>query len=520
MKHSLQPLPIGVQSFEKIITGNYLYVDKTEFIYNLIQNGQYYFFARPRRFGKSLLVSTLKEIFLGNKHLFEQLWLGQTQFTWEQHPVIHIDFSSLAHFSAQELRKSLIVHLQQVAQDYSISIKSEDTPEMMLTSLTRELARRNKVVILVDEYDKPILDHLNDPQEAKAQREVLKSFYTVIKSLDEHLRFVFLTGVSKFSKTSIFSGLNNLNDISLKPEAAILLGYTETELKDNFADYITSVAKSRRTSKNSILQEMQTWYNGYRFSRQRIKVYNPFSVLYYLKDKELGNYWFETGTPSFLVELLKEQYESLENIDTIEWSAESLGTFDIESLNIIIVLFQTGYLTIDDYNKHTRKYILDYPNLETSESFKKYLVAAFTHTNSLAVEKALSQLETALKNNNIPAFCATLQQLFANIPYQLHSSEEKYYHSLFQFLGSLLSLDIQSEISTDKGRIDLVITTKKYIYIFEIKFNVSAKIALEQIDDRRYFERYINKKKKIVLVGISFNRDKQKLSLDYAFRQL
>ena len=521
MKISHKKLPIDISTFETIITGDYLYVDKTEYIYQLVTTGRYYFLSRPRRFGKSLLVSTLKELFNNKKELFEDLWIAKSDYKWEKYPIIQLDFSIIPHLSAHEFRNNLNHYLITIAQDFHLTLPANsDTPEATLYNLARLTHEQmGKLVILIDEYDKPILDHLDKtPTGTCEYREVLKSFYTVIKGIDAYVHFVLLTGVSKFTKTSIFSGLNNLNDISMKPEAAALLGYTEAELKTYFSDYIADVARARKTSKTTIINEMQVWYNGYRFSRQKLKVYNPFSVLYYLKDKELGNYWFETGTPAFLIELLKQQYEYLDNIEDIEWSSEGLGSFDIDELNLVTVLFQTGYLTIHDYNPHTRKYLLDYPNMETRESFKKYIISALVNASSYAVEKATSQLATALNHNDIPNFCSALQSLFAHIPYNLHIDQERYYHSLFQFLGSLLGLEIQSEVLTDKGRIDLVITTHKYLYIFEFKFAKTGTEALEQIETTRYYERFLLKRKKIILVGISFKRAGEKLTLDYAYK--
>jgi len=521
MKQPLKKLPIDVSTFETIINEGYIYVDKTEYIYNLVTQGRYYFLSRPRRFGKSLLVSTLKSLFLNNKELFKGLWIESSTYQWEKYPVIHLDLSTIPHLSVTEFRTNLNQRLITLGKELRVAFVPGDTPEVTLFNIAQQIHENaGKLVILIDEYDKPILDSLDRRTNTRDYRDVLKSFFTVIKGIDAYVHFVLLTGVSKFTKTSIFSGLNNLNDISMKPEAAALLGYTEPELKKYFSEYIQQVAHIKKTSKTAIINEMQIWYNGYRFSRQKIKMYNPFSVLYYLKDKELGNYWFETGTPSFLVELLKQQYEFLENIEDIEWSSEGLGSFDVDELNLITILFQTGYLTIYDYNPHTRKYLLDYPNAETRESFKKYLIAAFVNSTSYAVEKAVSQLATALKNNDIPLFFTVLQSLFAHIPYHLHIEQERYYHSLFQFLGSLLGLEIQSEVITDKGRIDLVITTKKHVYIFELKFKVSAEQALEQIETTKYFERYMVGRKKIILIGASFNRAGEKLTIDYAFKPL
>jgi Predicted AAA-ATPase/PD-(D/E)XK nuclease superfamily len=513
----MKNLPRDVSDFNTMISGNYAYVDKTQLIYNLYATGgRYYFLSRPRRFGKSLLISTLKELFSGNKQLFSGLWIESSNYDWQEYPVIHLDFSTIDHETAVEFKLNLIWTLKNIAQSYGIDISDAPSLGSKLSFLVRQLAQCKKVVILIDEYDKPILDHLGNIVRAQAQQAVLKSFYDTIKGLSEHLHAVFITGVSKFSKTSIFSGINNLIDITMEPEAAALVGYTKHEIELYFNEYVSDVASDKNMSTDQVMQEMKLWYDGYQFSeRTQEKIYNPYSVLYYLKTKKRANYWFSSGTPSFFINLIKNQYLSLEDIKDIELSADSLGTFDIANIPLIPLLFQTGYLTITDYDPVTEKYQLNYPNAEVSESFQKYLVVALTNNNLSTVERSVSLLVQALNANDIDTFCMALQSLFAHIPSNLYIEQERYFHSLFQFLGNLLGLEIQSEVVTDKGRIDLVIATHKYIYIFELKFNTSSDVALQQIEDRRYYERYVLSKKHIVLIGLAFNYKKKKLSLEW-----
>jgi hypothetical protein len=517
----MKKLPIDVSTFKIMIDEDYLYVDKTEQIYKaIVQEGRYFFLSRPRRFGKSLLLSTLKEIFLAQRELFRELWIYKSSYEWIEYPVIYLNFSDLSIETSQELKISLSWALEESAQEYEVDISSAPLLGTKLKSLVKSLALRNKVVILIDEYDYPLINNLHNLRIAEANRRVLRNFFSVIKSMDAYLRAIFITGVTKFSKTSIFSGLNNLNDLSLDPIASTLLGYTEEEITSNFSDYSNLMAEHEGTTRDKIEQEIQLWYNGYRFSREPSKVYNPFSVLYCLKKQDFENYWFESGTPSFLVELLSNKPESLENIENIELSSDSLGAFDVEDLPLITVLFQTGYLTIRDYDKAIKKYKLGYPNLEVRESFKKYLLAAFAKSDIPTVETVLSQLTQAIVNDTIELFCTTLQSLFAHIPYQLHIPQECYYHSLLQLLGSLLGMDIQSEVSTDKGRIDLVLTTKTHIYIFEFKLNAEPATALRQIEERRYYEKYLIDKKKITLVGVAFKPSKNKLTMGCETKKL
>ncbi|MCX5922329.1 MAG: AAA family ATPase [Candidatus Dependentiae bacterium] len=513
----MKKLPIGIQTFAKLIEQDCVYVDKTEQIYHLITTGSYYFLSRPRRFGKSLLISTLKEIFLGNQKLFKNLWIGKTnqKFAWDNHVVIHIDFSSLPHATPQELRDSLIRRMANIAQEHGLPTLAKESPEEALQDLVTQLAQHSKVVMLVDEYDYPILTHLHEKVTAKAQQAILKSFYTTIKSLDAYLQFVFLTGITKFSKTSIFSGLNNLKDISNTPQGASLLGYTDDEIVLFFEPHITAIAQEQQIPFADIVQQIKIWYDGYRFSSKNILVYNPFSVLLYLDSGIFENYWFETGTPSFLVAMLRDKYKSIENIATGKIGVSSLGTFNIESIPLVTLLFQTGYLTIKAFDVNSRKYRLGFPNKEVAISFEKHLMSIFTYHEETDVDNYIFNMRDALDGNDLETFFDYLKTLFANIPYHLHIKQEKYYHSLFQFMGNLLGLDVQSEVATDKGRIDVTIITKKYIHIFEFKFNASAKVALEQIEQKKYYEKYRNKNKKIIMVGVSFNRTDDDLELEY-----
>ncbi len=503
----LKKLPIDVSSFETMINENYKYIDKTKHIYNIfIAGNRYYFLSRPRRFGKSLLVSTLKELFSGNKELFKDLWIYNSDYDWQNYPVIHLDLSQIPHLTAQELRKSLNNKLKEIALTYNISL-SFDTPEETLDSLIKNLSKINKVVILIDEYDKPILDHIKNIEEAEKQREILKSFYSVIKAQDANLRAVFLTGVSKFARTSVFSGLNNLNDITLDPKAAQLLGYTQDELIDNFTPYINNLSNQEKISSDNLIDKLKKWYNGYRFSKLDIKVYNPFSVLYALDKKEINNYWIASGNPEFLIVLLKQKYYEIKDIENAEFSYNSLEAFDISNINIIALLFQTGYLTIVDYDKEYNSFKVNFPNFEIKQSFTNYLLTALSTYDLNTTATKMINLKRAIDQNDLIKFFDILQNIFAHIPYTLTTKDlkEKDYHTLIQFILSVLSVNAQSETITNNGRIDLVLETKNNIYIFEFKVNQSAEIALQQINDKKYYQKFLDKNKKITLIGINLN---------------
>ncbi len=513
----MKKLPLDISTFSRMIRENYIYVDKTQFIYDLFKGGQRYFFlSRPRRFGKSLLISTLKEIFLGNKELFKDLWLGnQKDFNWQKHPVIHLDFSNADTETATEFKISLGHMLDDVASQYKIDLSKRTTPKAKLTQLVTTLAQKNLVVILIDEYDKPILDHISNPKRADAQRIALKNFYDGFKGLDAYMRAIFITGVSKFSKTSIFSGLNNLNELSNDPKAAQLLGYTESELSIYFTEYLNQAAKDLHLRSDLLLEKIRYWYNGYQFSAKPIKVYNPYSIAHFCERKQFNNYWFETGTPSFLVELLKHNPDELKNIEQKAFTASTLGTFSIDQIPLITLLYQTGYITIREYDASYNVFKMDYPNEEVKQSLSVLEMGVLTNSKMPHLENILYQLKLALDHKDIDSFVKLLQGLFASIPYNLHIDREAYYHSLIKLLCNLLSVENHCELSMSSGKVDLVLIRPKYVYCIEFKFNKPAEEALKQIKEKRYYEPFLSLKKEIVLVGISFNFKNKILRLDY-----
>jgi hypothetical protein len=517
----MRNLPIYISSFDTMRAGDYIYVDKTEHIYNLFKTGisHYYFLSRPRRFGKTLLIWTLKEFFLGNRALFKNLWIDSSDYTWPVYPVIHLDFSTIVRDSVESLKESLINELDRIAVKYGHELTLR-LPQERLKELIELLTQRNKVVLLIDEYDKPILDNLTDLPLATELQKTLRGFYDTVKGMSHHLRAIFITGVSKFSKTSLFSGLNNLNDISIKPEAAQLLGYTQAEVIYFFKDYLDNLESKKKIDRPSLLQQLSRWYNGYRFSKEEVKVYNPFSILYCLHDREFSNYWFESGTPSFLVPLIKNQYSSLEEATEFEMSPSDLGTLDLEYIPLVPLLFQTGYLTIADYNEQTNMFKLGYPNFEVEESFKKYIIAALSHASPSFVTATLTKLKIALNKKDLNYLCTALEQLFAKIPYTLQADKESHYHALFQFLMDLLSLESQSDVLTNKGRIDNVLTMNNRIYLFEFKLNASAKSALKQILDKHYYQHFLLQAKPLTLVGLCFSHKSRKVTVTYAAQDM
>jgi hypothetical protein len=513
-------LPRDISDFQIMMTEDYIYVDKTKYIYDLITTGRLYFLSRPRRFGKSLLISTLKHIFAGNKELFNSLWIGkQSDYAWPKHPIIHLDFSIIAHRTAESLEISLINRLNTIAKGYGFELE-QTLLEDKIHELVTKLAQQGKVVLLIDEYDYPLLEHLTEPKTAKAIRDILRTFFTVIKGLEgEYMRFVFITGITKFSKASLFSGMNSLYDISLDLEVATMLGYTKDEIKHNFASALALFAKTNNTDEDTLLKEMETWYDGYRFSGSPAaeKVYNPFSIIYCLYKQQFDNYWFTSATPTFLIELIKKHYyapEYLHRTDII-LSSNSLETFNIDAVPpLYTLLFQTGYLTIKSFDATRRAYTLTYPNEEVSLSSTTYLLSLITNKDEQQISDAALDMKRALEEHDLNTFCSQLRSLLAGIPYNLYVNKEAYFHSLLYLIVRLLDLDVKPEDSTNKGRIYLVVTTAKNIYLFELKYNATAQEAIEQIKNKRYYEKYLSENKLITLIGLSFNYEDKRIVLD------
>lgn len=507
-------LPVGVSSFEKLIRGNFLYVDKTKLIYDLFADGgQYFFLSRPRRFGKSLLVSTLKEIFSGNKELFRGLWIYD-KIQWEEHPVIHIDFLGLTYGNPKELTDTLEYLLDENARRHGIKL-NERTYDKKFQELIRKLADRNKVVILVDEYDKPIINVLENPEIATENRNILRSFYENIKAADEYIRFAFLTGVSKFSKVSVFSGLNNLRDITLSHQFSTLLGYTETELREYFDDRLEQLTPSFKKNKKTILEDVKRWYNGYSWDGENF-VYNPFSILSFFQEKRFRNYWFSTGTPTLLINLIREKKVNLTRIDVWEEDEYVFDSYDVDRQDVASLLFQTGYITIKGIKEigENRKYYLTFPNKEVKDSFLKYLLADLTETSAGDIGGRLFKLVEFLLNNEPGQFFETFKSIFAGIPYNVFIADrEAFYHAVVYLVLNLLGVSVSCEVQTNTGRIDAVVEVGERIFIMEFKLG-TAQEALAQVKEKKYHEKYSNTGKEVVLIGIGFDMEQRNIG-DY-----
>jgi hypothetical protein len=508
-----------MQTFSDLIREDYLYIDKTREIYKLLgKGGKYYFLSRPRRFGKSLLVSVLKEIFSGNKELFKELWIYD-KIDWKSYPVIHIDFSNVAYETPDLLKKSLEETLEEIGYSYGLQFKSVNY-KTRFAKLIKKLSDKNKdkVVLLIDEYDKPIIDFIDRPNIASKNRDILKTFYETVKAADRYIKFAFLTGVSKFSRVSVFSGLNNLKDITLSDKFPTILGCTEEELlhyfKDRIADLVkTGVGPLQSISREELLNRIRHWYNGYSWDGSNF-VYNPHSILHFFDEKQFDNYWFSTATPTFLIKIIKEKEIDIKQLENAVADTDIFESYDIGHMDITALLFQTGYLTV---KKRTfdpdgaRLYHLSYPNKEVSDSFLKYLFNDFTVKDSLGNSRILRQLKSKLSQKDIPGFFMLIQSVFASLPYNIFvNNREAYYQTVIYLLLKLAGARIQPEMETNIGRIDAVIETDKTIFIMEFKID-SEQDALKQIKEKKYYQSYLSSGKEIILIGVGFDTENRNI---------
>jgi hypothetical protein len=522
----MQKLPVDISSFAELRRLQYLYIDKTEYIYRMVTGGRRFFLSRPRRFGKSLLVSTLKELLAGHRELFEGLWIAQSDFPWEKHAVITLDFSMLLADNVETFRNRLQDELIRIAHNLNIFLEVKgNSPDIALKQLVYALHKEyGRVAILIDEYDSPIVRALDNPLLVTGIHNEIQHFFAIIKGLDAELQFVFITGVSSFAKAGLFSGINNLRIATLREEFAAICGYTDSEVDVHFSDYIALWANEEQISRTELRANIRHWYNGYHFGHHVTSVYNPFSLMNALESKSFKNFWFESGAPTFLIKQLRDQlrhhdYQMLIPEEIIA-SEESLGIFDIEKMPLTTLMFQTGYLTITDYEKKQRLYTLGYPNQEVKNALQTYFLEVFAHLGRRDADTLPYLLYLALNKGDIEQAVDLLKQLFAHIPYQLHIKEEKFYHALLQIACSAAGIKAQSEYSTSHGRIDLIMELPQCLYVAEIKFNSSASSALEQIDERRYYERFSSEQKPITLLGLAFHRKPQEFTITYAVKQL
>lgn len=501
-----QLLPIGLQDFGKLREDGYLYVDKTPFIHRLITRGKYFFLARPRRFGKSLTLSTIKEIFLGRKDLFEGLWI-EDNWDWKQtHPVLHISFSSIG-YNTSSLTQAIDRALDAEARRYGLVLEAATYDQKFKELLQKIAAAKGRVVLLIDEYDKPIIDYLDDMTQAKANQQVLRIFYSVIKDADPHIRFLLITGVSKFSKVSIFSELNNLKDITLHPDFTTLTGYTQAEVEHYFSDEVDHFAQVDNQDRETFLDRIRDWYNGYSWDGKNF-VYNPFSTLSFFDTGQFQNFWFSTGTPTFLIKLLRERMDF--NIGAVDVGQVAFDSFELDRIETVSLLFQTGYMTIKSVAAHDRVYRLDYPNQEVKESMLQYLLGAFSHGSAARSTPIVLHLRQAFLTDDLPQVITIINGLFKSIPSHIFlADKEAYYHSVVFLVFLYLGQFIEAEVHTSDGRIDAIVESETHTYLLEFKLDASADAALGQIQAKAYADKFRLTGKTLTAIGINFSSRKK-----------
>jgi hypothetical protein len=507
----MQQLPIGEQNFAKMRRLNMLYVDKTEQIYRLLQGSNYNFLSRPRRFGKSLTLSTIRNIFQGEKELFKGLWI-ENQWDWSvKHPVVHISFNQIG-YAEIGLAAALTKALRQVADDFGVDVKST-TPGLLLRELILAMAAKHgTVVLLIDEYDKPLIDFLNKNELsiAKENRAILKSFYSGLKddAAQAALRFFLITGVSKFSQVSLFSDLNYLSDITLNSKYNTLVGYTQEELLQNFEDYLQLLQrKIGNVDRPALLERIRRWYNGYSWDGTE-RVYNPFSILLLFENLNFGDFWFKSGTPTFLINLLKEQ--ELYVVDDMRVSGILFDSYDLENMDARALMFQAGYLTVKQYDPYRNRYTLGYPNREVEEAMNNYLIASLLNRMPVDALRPVELLEEGFLRNDLPKVIAVINSLLKDLPsHLLDDKTEHFYHALVHLHFRYLGLYLESEVHTSDGRMDAVVQTPTHVYIIEFKLNIDAKVALAQIVEKQYAEKFRLIQKEIIGLGISFDTIKK-----------
>ncbi|BBE30570.1 ATPase AAA [Tepiditoga spiralis] len=501
----MKKLPIGVQDFKELIT-DYIYIDKTKYLYELITSGKFYFLSRPRRFGKSLTISTLYYLFKGEKDLFKGTYIYD-KWEFKEYPVIRINLLDVATDNVERMKESLTKIIKLEGKRNGIEITETDY-KFAFNELIIKLSQKERVVILVDEYEKPILDNINNKEKAEKYREILRDFYVSIKSKDEYIKFVFMTGITKFTKTGVFSALNNLNDISLNKKYAQMLGYTQEELESNFKEHIKETAIEMKMEEKELLKNLKMYYNGFSFDGED-SVYNPFSILRFFNERKFQNYWFESGSPSFLYEYIKGKKIRYEDLVKYPVSELDFSTREIEEANASIFFTQAGYLTFKGIKRLglREKYILDYPNIEVKNSFSKIILEA--NYGIREIEQIETTIYERIYEKDIEGIIKEIKRIISAIPYNLHKKEESYYHSLIYTILASAGLNVTAEELTNLGRSDIVIE-EDTIYIMEIKIDKSAEKALNQIKEMKYYEKY--KGKEIYIIGININSEKRNIN--------
>ena len=498
--------PIGIQNFEKIRNDGYLYIDKTALMYQMVKTGSYYFLSRPRRFGKSLLISTLEAYFQGKKELFTGLAVERLEKDWIKYPILHLDLNIEKYDTPESLDNILEKSLTAWEKLYGAE-PSERSFSLRFAGIIERACKQagQRVVILVDEYDKPMLQAIGNEKLQKQFRDTLKPFYGALKTMDGYIKFAFLTGVTKFGKVSVFSDLNNLDDISMRKDYIEICGVSDQELHENLDIELHEFAETQDLSYDKLCTKLKEYYDGYHFTHNSIGIYNPFSLLNAFKYKEFGSYWFETGTPTYLVKLLKKHHYDLERMAHEETDAQVLNSIDSESTNPIPVIYQSGYLTIKGYDERFGIYRLGFPNREVEEGFIRFLLPFYANVNKVESPFEVQKFVREVETGDYDSFFHRLQSFFADTTYEVIREQELHYENVLFIVFKLVGFYTKVEYHTNDGRIDLVLQTEKFIYIMEFKLNGTAEEALQQINDKRYALPFEADGRKLFKIEINFS---------------
>ena len=500
--------PVGIQNFEKIRRDGYCYIDKTALVYQLVKTGSYYFLSRPRRFGKSLLVSTLEAYFQGKKELFEGLAMEGLEKEWKRYPILHLDLNTEKYDTAEALDAKLELALSEWESLYGSNPHEKSLATRFEGTIKRAAAKAGeRVVILIDEYDKPMLQAIGDQVRQDAYRSTLKAFYGALKSQDGNIKFALLTGVTKFGKVSVFSDLNNLMDISMDERYFDICGITERELTENFSEDIRVLADNNGQTFEQAREQLKEYYDGYHFNQYSPGMYNPFSVLSTFAKGRYGSYWFETGTPTYLVELLKQHKYDLYRMAHEKTTSNVLDSIDSASTNPIPVIYQSGYLTIKGYIPEPRIFELGFPNREVEEGFMNFLLPYYTQVSETESGFAIWDFISDVKSGDIDGFMERLQSFLADCPYELAKDVELHYQNVLFIVFRLAGLYTKVEYHTSRGRIDLVLQTDSYVYVMEFKLDGTAEQAIQQIEDKQYALPFAKDSRKVYTIGVNFSSE-------------
>lgn len=497
--------PIGIQTFEEIRKDGYVYVDKTSFIHDLAVSGKYFFLSRPRRFGKSLLMSTLESYFKGDKELFEGLQIFRLESDWIEYPVMRFDLSGGVFECVQQLQRHIDSYLTEIGERYGIHTDGDTSVRF------RELIRKvyeltgRKVVILVDEYDKPMLDSLHDDARLEAIKDTLRGFYSVIKASDQYIRFAMLTGITKFGKVSVFSGLNNLKDISMLPRYNAICGISESEFHRNFAPSVTMFAHKNGISEAEVWERFRKMYDGYRFAAEGEGIYNPFSMLNAFFDGMLDSYWYESGSPSYLIKLVERYSYRLDHLEGERRSKIALNDISDVSRDFVPLLYQSGYLTIKGYDKEMDEYILGFPNKEVRKAFWRSLADHFFQGPGGVSAFNLREFTRDLISGNAEGFMNRMRALFSDTSSEPERNKEIHFQNMMAIVSKMLGLTVKTEVHSSMGRCDMQIITDRFIYIFEFKIDGTAEEALAQIHEKQYHSSFSADSRNVILIGANFD---------------